>query len=163
MCCLNNSFCCLNNTTRIFTTLFYIHVFSQHLNNITRMTLPNRSLDKFLTLPLQLRLFYFIRFWLMKPSVTWDVEVRVIVEQERMELCHCLALAILSLKGESWVVNVDYWKSGHINNRCFGEMWFQGCCNLHRYSENLFYLIPMTWRHSHTNPKPQINPWFSHK
>ena len=46
MCCLNNSFHYLNNithifTTRIFTTLFHLHVFSQHLNNVTRTTLKN--------------------------------------------------------------------------------------------------------------------------
>ena len=41
--CLNNSFCCLNNTTRISTIFFFHpHVFPQHLNNITRITLPNR-------------------------------------------------------------------------------------------------------------------------
>ena len=30
----------------------------------------------------------------------WDLEFRVIVEQEWMELCYCLAVAILSLMGE---------------------------------------------------------------
>ena len=39
-CCLNNSFYCLNNTTLIFTTFFHLCVFSQHLNNVTRTTLP---------------------------------------------------------------------------------------------------------------------------
>ena len=38
---LNNSFRCLNNTTRIFTALFHPHVYPQHLNNVTRTTLPN--------------------------------------------------------------------------------------------------------------------------
>ena len=42
LCCLNNNFRCLNNTTYISTTLFHLHVFSQHLDNITRITLPNR-------------------------------------------------------------------------------------------------------------------------
>ena len=41
LCCLNNSFHCLNNTIRIFITLFHLHVFSQYLNNVTRTTLPN--------------------------------------------------------------------------------------------------------------------------
>ena len=35
-CCLNNSFHCLNNTS-----LFHLYVFPQHLNNVTRTTLPN--------------------------------------------------------------------------------------------------------------------------
>ena len=30
----------------------------------------------------------------------WDLEFRVIVEQEWMELCYCLAVSILSLTGE---------------------------------------------------------------
>ena len=41
LCCLNSSFCCLNNITRIFITLFRSHVFSQYLNNVTRTALPN--------------------------------------------------------------------------------------------------------------------------
>ena len=41
MCCLNNNFCYLNNITYISTTLFHPHVFSQHLNNVSRTTLPN--------------------------------------------------------------------------------------------------------------------------
>ena len=40
-CCLNNSFCCLNTTTRISITLFHPHVFSQYLNNVTKNLLPN--------------------------------------------------------------------------------------------------------------------------
>ena len=40
-CCLNNNFYCLNITTCIFTTLFHLHVFPQHLNNVTRNLLPN--------------------------------------------------------------------------------------------------------------------------
>ena len=42
--CLNNSFRCLNNATRISTIFFHPHVFSQHLNNVTRTTLPNGPL-----------------------------------------------------------------------------------------------------------------------
>ena len=38
---LNNRFRYLNNTTRFFTILFHLHVFSQYLNNITRRTLSN--------------------------------------------------------------------------------------------------------------------------
>ena len=41
MCCLNNNFYCLNNTTSIHMIIFHPHVFSQHLNNIAKITLPN--------------------------------------------------------------------------------------------------------------------------
>ena len=37
---------------------------------------------------------------LMECNVMWDLEFRVIVEQEWMELCYCLAVAILSLMSE---------------------------------------------------------------
>ena len=39
--CLNNSFRYLNNRIRISTTLFYSHIFSQHLNNVNRTILSN--------------------------------------------------------------------------------------------------------------------------
>ena len=39
---LNNSFHCLNNTTHIFTALFYSQVFSQLLNNIAKITLQKK-------------------------------------------------------------------------------------------------------------------------
>ena len=42
--CLNNSFHCSNNTTRIFISLFHSHVFLQNLNNVTKTTLPNGPL-----------------------------------------------------------------------------------------------------------------------
>ena len=35
---LNNRFHCLNNTIRISTIFFYLYIFSQHLNNITKTT-----------------------------------------------------------------------------------------------------------------------------
>ena len=38
---MNNSFHCLNNAIRISITLFHPHVFSRHLNNVTRTTLSN--------------------------------------------------------------------------------------------------------------------------
>ena len=41
--CLNNSFHCLNNTTYIFTILFYSQVFSQLLNNIAKITLQKKK------------------------------------------------------------------------------------------------------------------------
>ena len=41
MCCLNNNFYCLNNTTSIHMIIFHPHVFPQHLNNIAKITLPN--------------------------------------------------------------------------------------------------------------------------
>ena len=34
-----------------------------------------------------------------------------------------LLFGCCNLEFNGRVVNVDYWKSGHINNRCFGEMW----------------------------------------
>ena len=40
--CLNNGFHCLNNTTHIFTALFYSQVFSQLLNNIAKITLQKK-------------------------------------------------------------------------------------------------------------------------
>ena len=33
--------CCLNNTTRIYIIFFHSHVFSQYLNNVIKITLPN--------------------------------------------------------------------------------------------------------------------------
>ena len=41
--CLNNSFYYLNNTTHIFTVLFYSQVFSQLLNNIAKITLKKKA------------------------------------------------------------------------------------------------------------------------
>ena len=41
---LNNSFHCLNNTTHIFTVLFYSQVFLQLLNNIAKITLQKKGL-----------------------------------------------------------------------------------------------------------------------
>ena len=37
MCCLNNSFYCLKNITHILTIHFHSHIFSQYLNNITKI------------------------------------------------------------------------------------------------------------------------------
>ena len=34
-----------------------------------------------------------------------------------------LLFSCCNLEFNGRVVNVDYWKSGHINNRCFGEVW----------------------------------------
>ena len=69
--CLNNNFCCLNNTICIFIIFFYPNVFLQYffIYNITRIILPNRLL-----------------------------EVLVIVEQKRMELCRCLVVGYCNLE-----------------------------------------------------------------
>ena len=40
LCCLNNT--TQHNTTHIFTTLFHPYIFSQHLNNVTKTTIPNK-------------------------------------------------------------------------------------------------------------------------
>ena len=37
--------CYLNNTTRIYIIFFHSHVFSQYLNNVIKITLPNGPYD----------------------------------------------------------------------------------------------------------------------
>jgi len=41
-CYLNNNFHCLNTIICIFITLFYLHIFSQHLNNVTKNLLSKQ-------------------------------------------------------------------------------------------------------------------------
>ena len=41
LCCLNNGLHYLNNITCISTIFFHPHIFPQHLNNVTKTTLPN--------------------------------------------------------------------------------------------------------------------------
>ena len=45
LCCLNNNFSYLNNTTQISITFFHSHIFSQHLNNVIKTILPKRVLN----------------------------------------------------------------------------------------------------------------------
>ena len=68
LCCLNNNFCCLNNIT-----FFYPRIFPQHLNNVTKIILPNGPYLAPMTFQERAFLVYMDFYQLYLKKKNWEI------------------------------------------------------------------------------------------